>query len=84
MRLLLLACLCAAAATQQFHYTPGKIRGIVLYQVGGPVANAKVQAHPLGVAMAGIVPWAQTGKDGRFQIEHLDPREYFVSAEKTE
>jgi hypothetical protein len=83
LAVVLLGCLCAAAApAQEYHYPPGKVRGTVFNDQGKLVAGARVEVMPFGRPMGMAVPWAATDNDGRFLIEHLELEEYVVSAGK--
>jgi len=83
--MLVVGCLgVAVPAAGQSDDRSGTIRGTVLNENGEPVAGARVDARFFGKSVGMVVPMAQTGKDGRFLIAHLQMDEYSVSARKEE
>lgn len=68
-------------AAQQRAADPGALTGIVVDEGGQPLANAAVQAVPLGEFDYLNRATATTDDEGRFTFDKLEPTSYRVSAE---
>ncbi len=76
----------SAAAAQVPAEVPdrGVIYGTVVDQDGTPAKALTLNARPLGVALAMVLPWTKTNDAGMFRFEHLSLGRYIVVAEDRE
>ena len=73
-----------AAQNQDQSPNIGMIYGAVVAQNGTPAKGLKLNAEPLGVALAMALPWTKTNEDGVYRFEHLPLGRYTVYAEDKE
>jgi len=62
----------------------GVIQGVVLDDVGNPLAGAKVHAELKGIPMAKAIRFVESDQNGFFLIDRLEFGSYFVGAMKEE
>ena len=80
----LLSVATAAAQNPIDTSSKGVIYGTVTANDGMPAKNLMLNAEPLGVMLAMVLPWTKTDDSGDFRFEHLPLGRYTVFAEDKE
>jgi len=83
-RTLEIASTTAAAAPRDLVLDPGaSITGTVVDDAGSPIANARLSVAPADDEGGNRNKWAQTGEDGAFRADGLEPGRYRVTVMRT-
>ena len=82
---LCLLCLFVAISSTAFAQTSssGSIKGRVVNESGQPLPNARVVVRAVAAALTQEGATATTDRDGKFEVNGLEPRSYQVSAWRT-